>query len=269
MPIRNRYQFHTVEGVRVGRYKMRLTSSAIVYRMGETLIDSGPSNQWREVLSFVAEAPINQLLLTHHHEDHSGNAARIARQYGLVPYAPELSRKKLAAGFWISPMQRLIWGRSQPVETQPLPDRIALTNGSELVAIHTPGHAKDLHCFYLPEDGWLFTADLYIARRLKYLRTDEDLGQLIQSINKVLTYDFAVVFCTHRGIIEKGKERLGEKRDNLLAFCQQAQALHHKGIELNEIVFRLLGKAGWVDRLTNYNVSKRNLVVQALKVQLR
>ncbi|MEM7111128.1 MAG: MBL fold metallo-hydrolase [Chloroflexota bacterium] len=268
MPIRKRYQFDEVEGVKIGRFELGLTSTFVLYRIGETLIDSGPSNQWREAQSFVAESPPTQLLLTHHHEDHSGNAARIAQQYSLTPYAPELGREKLAAGFYIPPMQWLVWGKSQPVTTQSLPQTMTLANGLQLVVIHTPGHADDLHCFFLPEKGWLFTADLYIARRLKYFRADEKLGQLIASLNKVLTYDFTVLFCAHRGIFEDGKQRLSEKRDNLLEFCQQVQDLDGQGVEVDEIVLRLLGKEGWVAKLTSYNVSKRNLVAEALKVTL-
>lgn len=268
MPIRERYKFDKVEGVKIGRFNAGLTGTFILYRLSETLIDSGPSNQWRTVRTYLAEAPVKELLLTHHHEDHSGNAALIAKQYGLTPYAPELGRQKLSAGFYIPPMQRLFWGRSLPVETQPLPATMTLANGLKLKSIHAPGHAKDMHCFYFPDEGWMFTADLFIARRLKYFRADENLSQLIASIDKILTFDFDMLFCAHRGIVENGKRPLSEKRDNLLAFCQQAQDLHNKGVELEEIVLRLLGKEGAMAKLTGYNISKRNLVAEALNVRL-
>lgn len=230
MPIRQHYQFDKVEGAKIGRFNLGLSSSFIIYRIGETLIDSGPSNQWRAVQTFLADTTITQLLLTHHHEDHSGNAARIAKRYNLTPYAPELGRKKLAAGFRIPPMQALFWGRPIPVETQPLPATMTLANGSSLTAIHAPGHAKDLHCFYLPEEGWLFSADLFIARRLKYFRVDERLDQLIDSIGKILSYDFDVLFCAHRGIVQNGRRPLAEKRENLLAFCHKPKHYTSRGL---------------------------------------
>ncbi len=268
MPIRRRYKFDKVEGVQVGRFNGGLTSTFIIYRIGGTLIDSGPSNQWRAVQSFVSEALVHELLLTHHHEDHSGNAGRIAKQYNLIPYAPELSRPKLAAGFKIPPMQKLIWGSAVPVETRPLPETMRLSNGMKLTAVHIPGHAKDLHCFYLPDEGWIFTADLFIARRLKYLRVDENLNQMIESLRKVITLDFDVIFCAHRGILEEGKRPLLEKLNNLLEFCQQVQTLHNSGVEREQIVKQLLGSEGMMAKLTRYNFSKHNLVSEALKVPL-
>ena len=268
MPIRQRYQLDQVEGAKVGRFNTGINSTFIVYRIGDTLIDSGPSNQWRAVRSFVAEMPPATLLLTHHHEDHSGNAARIARQYRLTPFAPELGRKKLASGFYIPPMQQLIWGKAQPVETRPLPNTFELANGMKLATVHTPGHAKDLHCLYFPDQGWLFTADMFLARNLKYFRSDERLDEMIDSLRKLLALDFDVIFCAHRGIIEEGKRPLADKLNNLLDLCHRAQMLHEKGVEIEQIVVELVGPEDWMARLTRYNFSKRNLIAEALQVPL-
>ena len=133
--------------------------------------------------------------------------------------------------------------------------------------MHTPGHAKDLHCFYLPEKGWLFSGDLYISKSIRYLRADENLEQLILSIRKVLALDFDVMFCPHRGILEHGKQALAEKLDNMLEICARAQQLHHKGQELDQIVTQLLGPEGMMARMTGNNFSKSNLISAALKVE--
>ncbi len=268
MPIRERIHFDKVDGARVGRFKGSLNTNFIIYRIGKTLIDSGPPNQWREVRTFSDEQPVTQLLLTHHHEDHSGNAARIAKRHQLTPYAPELGRKKLATGYKIPLLQKLFWGSPIPVITQPLPERMVLENGMKITAVHTPGHAKDLHCLLIPSEGWIFTADMFIARRLKYLRADENLGQLIASLAKIITLDFDTIFCAHRGILENGKPLLAQKHDNLTELAQQAQSLHQKGLEVDEIVNKTLGSDGMMAKLTNYNFSKRNLITEALKVDL-
>jgi glyoxylase-like metal-dependent hydrolase (beta-lactamase superfamily II) len=268
MPIRNRYQFANVEGARVGRFNMGINTTFIVYRIGDTLIDSGPSNQWRAVKSFIDEHRVTQLLLSHHHEDHSGNAVRIAKHCQLAPFAPELARKKLANGYPTPLLQKLIWGSPVPVNTDLLPNSLQLSDGSKLLPIHTPGHSKDLHCFYLPENGWLFSGDLYISKSLRYMRSDENLSQLIESIRKVLTLEFDVIFCPHRGILEKGKHALAEKLDNVLTLCANAQRLHQQGYEVGYIVKKLLGAEGALSRLTNFNFSKTNLVTQALKVKV-
>ncbi len=99
MPIRERYKLGKVEGARVGRFNRGINTTFIIYRIGNNLVDCGPSNQWRAVKRFVDEQPVETILLTHHHEDHSGNAARIAKQNQITPFAPELSQKKLSGGF--------------------------------------------------------------------------------------------------------------------------------------------------------------------------
>ena len=57
----------------VGRPLMNV----ICYLVGDTLIDSGQTRMAAAMESFARDRRIRRLLLTHHHEDHSGNAAMI------------------------------------------------------------------------------------------------------------------------------------------------------------------------------------------------
>lgn len=272
MPIRQRYQFQhndglKVEGVKVGRINGGISSNFIVYRIGNILIDSGPSNQWRHVKGFLQEGDVKELWLTHHHEDHSGNASRVGRAYNLVPKAPVQAKEKLAKGFRIPAIQRMTWGKAQRVITQPLGE-LFLEDSSPVIAIHTPGHAEDLTCFYLPKQRWFFSGDLYIAKTLKYMRSDENLSQLMHSIKKVLEFDFDVVFCPHRGIDEAGKAGMQAKLKNLTEICRKAQSLSATGLSLNEITEQMLGPKEYLDKISRGNMSKANLISQALLVQL-
>ena len=267
MPIRQRYEHGPVLGARVGRFNAGINTTFVVYRVGETVIDTGPTNQWRPVRRFLDESPVVQLLLTHHHEDHSGNARRIGQRYGLKPLAPLESRDKLARGYRTPPMQRLIWGRPQPVETNPLPCQLTLPAGLELQAIPTPGHSRDLHCLFVPDEGWLFSGDLYISRSLRYLRADENLGQILDSIRKVLELDFDRLFCPHRGIKSGGWQAMKDKEQNIMELCGRCQELQRQGLDLPEIVSQVVGPDGLLARLTGYNFSKTNLIREALAVR--
>jgi glyoxylase-like metal-dependent hydrolase (beta-lactamase superfamily II) len=114
-----------------------INTTFIIYRIGETLIDAGPSNQWSTIKRVLKLLTIKTLLITHHHEDHSGNANRISKLKKLMPYAPLLGQDKLAKGY------------------------------------PSPGHTKDLTCLFLPEQKYLFSGDMYISKSLKYLRADD------------------------------------------------------------------------------------------------
>jgi len=268
MPIRKTYEFEKVTGAKVGRLNQGINTQFIVYRLGETVIDTGPSNQWRHVKGFLSKQPVEQLLLTHHHEDHSGNAHRIAKLHGVLPKAPALAQEKLAKGYKTPFLQKVVWGSLVPVETQTLREEETLADGSKVIPVHTPGHAKDLTCFFLPEQGYFFSGDLFIARKLKMLRSDENLEQLIQSIQKVLTLDFKTLFCPHGGIVENGKASLQAKLDNILETCEKAQTLSKKGLSAEEVAHQLMGPEDLVARLTGGNFCKTNLIRQAIDIKL-
>lgn len=274
MPIRQQYQYQhqdgtAVEGVKVGRLNGGITSNFIVYRIGSVLIDCGPSNQWRHVKAFLESGPeIKQLWLTHHHEDHSGNASRVARKFKLTPYAPIQAQEKLSKGFRIPAIQQMTWGKPQRVVTKPLTKTMLLENGDEVISIHTPGHAKDLTCFYLPKQKWFFSGDLYLARALKYMRADENLMELMQSLKTVLELEIDVVFCPHRGIDEKGKAGMQDKLNYLIELCEKAKTNEQQGLSVEESTVDLLGKPEMMDKISRGNFSKANLVRQALSVDL-
>ncbi len=270
MPVRGYYSYANgaVEGIRVGRLNIGVNTTFVVYRVGSTLIDCGPSNQWDYIQPFIKEKPVGQILITHHHEDHSGNAAHISRLTGVTPRAPEMILEKLARGYRIPPIQKLVWGSMVPVEADSYPETMELEDGSPVIPVHTPGHAKDLHVFFLPHQKWLFSGDLYVSKTLKLLRGDENLEQIMDSIRRVLDLDFEVIFCPHRGVVESGREALAEKLDSLGALCQEMQRLQSEGYSEQQVTRKLLGKEDFVAWLSGFDLSRRNLTREALKIKL-
>jgi glyoxylase-like metal-dependent hydrolase (beta-lactamase superfamily II) len=272
MTVRNTYEYengpHSVYGFRTGRFNFGINTTFIIYRIGNTLIDAGPSNQWPTIKRVLKPLDIKTLLITHHHEDHSGNANRISKLKKLLPYAPALGQEKLAKGYPTPLLQKLIWGSPLKVQTQTLPETLTINQGSpsqaEVIAIPTPGHAKDLTCLFFPELKYLFSGDMYISKSLKYLRSDENLEQLISSLEKLIALDFDILFCPHRGIVEQGKLALEEKRENLLNLCRQSQELMAQGLGEIEIVNKLLGPEDRLAKISKFNISKGNLIRQAM-----
>ncbi|SHF52019.1 Glyoxylase, beta-lactamase superfamily II [Microbulbifer donghaiensis] len=267
MSVLDSFRYKDLDALRVGRFNLGINTSFVVYRLQDTIIDTGPSNQWKYVKPFVQGAPFSQLLLTHHHEDHSGNAGAIHRLTGVRPLAPAATVEILKRGFRIPPMQKLIWGSAGKADAAVLPDKIFIGQGP-VTPIFTPGHAKDMTCYLLPDRGWLFSADLYIANYLKFLRSDETIPTLIESIRTVLDQDFDMILCPHRGVVKQGKQRLQEKYDYLLNLAGQAQQLEQQGLALDAITQRLLGKESMMSVLSRYNFSKRNLIASCLEVDV-
>lgn len=267
MAVLDSFSYHDLDAHRVGRFNLGINTSFICYRLQGTLIDCGPSNQWKYVKPFVEQKPIDQILLTHHHEDHSGNAENIHKLSGIQPQAPEITIDVLKRGFKIPPTQRIIWGQAGKVEARSLQKN--LTIGRESVtSVFTPGHAKDMTCYLLNDRGWLFSADLYIANYLKFLRSDEHIPTLLDSTKRALACDFNTLICPHRGVVENGKQKLQEKYDYIVELSNNAQTLRQSGLDPIEITESLLGKEGLMSKMSGYNFSKRNLIKSCLEVDL-
>jgi len=67
-----------------------------VYLVDGLLVDSGPPNLARDVRRLVGELGVRQCVTTHHHEDHSGNHALLARELHIRPLAHRSAVARLA-----------------------------------------------------------------------------------------------------------------------------------------------------------------------------
>nr|WP_010131423.1 MBL fold metallo-hydrolase [Microbulbifer agarilyticus] len=267
MSVIESFRHHDLEALRVGRLNMGVNSSFVVYRLHGTLVDCGPSNQWKHVKRFVQSGPMRQLLLTHHHEDHSGNAGAIQQLTEIQPLAPPATVEILRQKFKVPGIRRFVWGEPYWADAAPLPEELHI--GKEPVqALFSPGHTVDMTCYLLPERGWLFSADLYIANYLKMLHNGEHLPTLLNSIRDILAQDFDTILCPHRGIVESGHLRLREKYEFLLNLASNAQDLRRQGYSPKEVTRRLLGKEPVLAIITGFEFSKQRLIRASLKVNL-
>jgi glyoxylase-like metal-dependent hydrolase (beta-lactamase superfamily II) len=257
-----------INGVRVGRFNKGINTTFVVYAYRDVLVDTGPSNQWPIVAEFIAEHKINHLLLTHHHEDHTGNADNIKQHCNIPVYTNKLCQKMVSRPCKIPAVQKLLWGVAKPVKTELLSERFTSIEGVDFDIILTPGHTDDMSCFHDKENGFLFTGDLYIASKVRYLHKDEDLSEQLNSLNKVLTLDFDTAFCPHRGIMKNGKQDITKKRDYIIDLASQVQDLAYKGMSSKRIQKKLLGREGVLALASNFDFSKKGLIEGCLKLSL-
>ena len=196
--------------------------------------------------------------MTHHHEDHSGNAARLSSKLGATVMGHPITIEKMAAPGPILPYQKWVWGKASPVVMDPIPPDWECRLGP-MEVIHTPGHARDHVVYYFPNKGIVFSGDLFLAERLKYFRADEALGTQIQSLKSVLALDFDILLCAHHPKPKGGKAALQCKLDFLEEFQGRILTLHDRGMAAPEI-FKQLGlrEARMVQAISFGNVSLMN-----------
>lgn len=235
------------------------------YYLDGVLIDTGQSNMRRHALAALEGLPIHAILLTHHHEDHSGNAAAFQNQSRAPVYGHALAAAKLARGYPILPYQRLVWGRSARLRVVPFPDRIE-SGPYRLEPVATPGHSKDHMVFLEKNQGWLFAGDLFIGERIKFFRSDENIHQQIDSLEKVLALDFDALFCAHNPCPQNGKRHLARKLDFLRELREKVGDLNGRGYPEKEIIRRLDPRTDrQVKWITMGNASFANMVRSALR----
>lgn len=167
---------------------------------GQSLtIDSGEAierYQWflRGYLAAVERAEIGIAAITHHHADHSGNLKWAKESLGADVAIPAGGRK-------------LLTGRI-PREVSSLADgdQIDLGSGVKLQVFATPGHSVDSLCYYLEDEGVLFTGDTLLGSSTT---TVWNLGMYRKSLERLLELPNLKVICPGHGkIVNDPRERL-------------------------------------------------------------
>lgn len=209
--------------------------TARLYCLDDLLIDTGIRHCRKQVLSWLQQKQITKTCLTHYHEDHSGNAAAVREQFAIPVSGHPVTVEKMKAPKSIYPYQYLMWGASEAVEMAPLGPVIE-TEHFKLMPVHTPGHSRDHTAYWEPDQGWLFSGDLYLGDRIKYFRADEVFKDQMASLEKALRLDFDTLFCSHNPRLSDGKRYLARKLDFFRSLAEQVRHLRQKGLTARQIM---------------------------------
>lgn len=175
------------------------------------------------------------------------------------------NHQHIGKGFRQNLTSRLLFGKTTIAPPKDLPELVELENKKQLKPIHTPGHSNDSTCYYEPNEGWLFSGDLFVSTQVRYAYKEENISETLDSLNAILALDFKELFCAHRGYIADGKQALQGKVDFLTQLQQQVQHLHQQGKSESAIARELLGREDSVSLFSGFAMSKKNLVAACLK----
>lgn len=136
---------------------------------GVTLVDGGMSSMAGGIMRFIDQlnaGPLQRILLTHGHSDHTGSIAAIEKRTPVPVYAhrielpymegdlPYPRRKKAASS--------VARGLAQPLPEGP--DGF-LEPVAGLTPYHTPGHAPGHVAYYHEQDQVLLAGDLFTSKK--------------------------------------------------------------------------------------------------------
>ena len=243
------------------------------YRLGTTLIDTGTLSALEGFVPvLLADGPVRHIYVTHHHEDHSGGAARIRDLTGARITVSQFAAPLLRGGFRQRPYQRFYWGRFAPFEPDeilqlpPLGTLPWSTPDGDFVLLHAPGHSHDMTVVWDTARGALFAADLYLAARLKLMRRDEVWSALQASLARVLDRTaFDALYCAHRPVLAGGTEALQKKHAWMRSSRAHLEAERAAGTPPAQAAKTVFGRSNRVlERVSFGDLSRNNMAASAL-----
>lgn len=225
------------------------------------LIDTGPSYTASELVSFLKDHPPKIIVNTHYHEDHIGGNRLIQDTFDCPIYAPKEAIDLIAGRPKLYPYQELVWGYPEPSFPLPVPDKIH-TPRYTFSILSTPGHSRDHVSLVEENQGWYFTGDLIPGEKIKTLRPEEDIGEIVSSIQllRELNTSRMVVFSGTGRIFTEGRKTI----DGFLSFVSDLRRKvierHLSGSKTGEIVEAIFGNEDPKKALTQDQFSCENLV---------
>jgi glyoxylase-like metal-dependent hydrolase (beta-lactamase superfamily II) len=170
------------------------------------VLDPGPQDAGHlQSILAAAKNRIRWIIVTHTHRDHSPLAADLARHTGatLIGLPPPDDGRQDES--------------FRPAVLPADGERMALGDCG-LIAIHTPGHASNCVCYLLEGERLLFTGD-HVLEGVSpvILPPDGDMSAYLNSIDKLMAYDFERIAPGHGGIMRRGKTVLEQLRAHRLA----------------------------------------------------
>jgi glyoxylase-like metal-dependent hydrolase (beta-lactamase superfamily II) len=252
---------------------------------GTVMIDTGfpwAARALRKTLTTRGwDQTIRAVINTHYHEDHVGNNDVVAG----VCATQFLGSAVTAAAVRLPPClpwyRRFLFGPLHSTKIKVVPETL-IVQGMELQLIQTPGHCPGHLCVFVPENGWLFSGDLFVAPDLDTQLPDVDGPDWIRSLEVVLTLPVTSLFDGHGTILhgtDEVRRLLQQKCDFLrdiedrvrehLDASTSIEDLSNRVFRSHTLAERLALGDGWLSVLTGANFSRHHLITSFAQPMLR
>lgn len=236
------------------------------YWLDGLLIDTGPACTAHELARVLEKAPVQQIVITHAHEDHIGGlSAVLARFPGAGVYASRQSLPIIENPELIG-MQRyrqVVWGKPKPYTGARSLDEVEdaiRTPQFTLRAVETPGHSRDHVSYFEPTYRWLFCGDAFIGGRDIAWAPEFDMFAIVSSLRTLATLRPERLFPGSGTVRRTPLPDLLGKIGDLIQLANEVHRLETEGRNVGEIVEMLFGGEPPIRWWTFGHFSAANLV---------
>lgn len=217
------------------------------------LIDTGFPRAERWLGAHLDARSVRGAILTHWHEDHSGNLALLVERGLQVAVRPR-TLQLLPRTHALPRYRQLVWGAARPVTKVPEP----VDHRFELVP--TPGHTEDHVAVWDPAGRIVFLGDLFLGVRACLMHPGEDPYALLDSVERVIALGPKEAFCAHRGRLHDPVATLSARARWLDRAIREVERLVDNDWEDGAAAFLALGTDRYVRAFTGGELSKRHFV---------
>jgi glyoxylase-like metal-dependent hydrolase (beta-lactamase superfamily II) len=193
-------------------------------------------------------------VLTHAHEDHAGNAARLAR-LGVPLAMGAATRAAVAHVAPVALYRRVTWGTMPPLVAEP-----ASFDPAPLVLLPTPGHSPDHHVLWDPERATLFGGDLFLGVKVRIAHEHEDPRALARSLRMAAKLRPERLFDAHRGLVPDPVAALEAKAGWVEDTIASVERLLDAGWPIRRIRDAVLGREEFTGLVSFGEYSRTNMV---------
>jgi glyoxylase-like metal-dependent hydrolase (beta-lactamase superfamily II) len=178
-----------------------------VYVVRGVMIDTGFPAIGSQLEHWLDAHPIDGAIVTHAHEDHAGNVARLARRGLPIQMAAESDAAARHPGH-IGLYRRVCWGAYGALTASLEP-----FSHPALTLTPAAGHSADHHVVWDEERETLFCGDLFIGVKVRIAHRDEDLRAQVRVLREAAARRPRRVFDGHRGALADPVGELLAKAD--------------------------------------------------------
>lgn len=235
-----------------------LTAGFVVSGNSPVLIETGSQSSVTQLMSELDQLGISRdelaaIVVTHIHLDHAGGVGDLARAFPKATvyvhpngarHLADPSRLIASAARVYGPLLDGLYGRLEPTAQERIVtledgDRINITEGVDIVALDTPGHAKHHLSLWHEPSGMMFCGDA-VGVKLPEVGVlwpatpppDFDKEKVINSLHHMASRNPSHLAFAHYGLFPNAVDILTEAEGQIRGWCEVATRAWQNGQDI-------------------------------------